>query len=591
MISAIPAKICLGQVLQRLCARVCQQTPGDTAVDYRFEKQPDGSTVLRIGLSDYALMLHPLLNKGMAFTARERELFNLWGLLPPSEISLAIQRTRSAETCQAKRSDMEKYIYLRDLQDSNETLFYSLLGAHLDELMPIIYTPVVGMGCQHYSHIYRRPRGVFVSWPNRNHMDRILANMRFDHVKLIVVSDGERILGLGDQGAGGMGIPIGKLALYTACGGVHPGMTLPVLLDTGTDNPVLQKDPLYIGWQHPRIRGQAYDDFIDLFVQAVKKRFRNVLLHWEDFSRENAGRILDRYREQLCTFNDDIQGTAAAVLGSLLSATHVTGRRLSEQKVVIVGAGSAGCGIARFVSLAMQAEGLSPAAALSHIYLVDREGLLTQGQSLLHFQRPFARSDMDILPLMDVVKQTGAGVLIGVSGQGGAFTEPVIRMMAASVARPVIFPLSNPDTHSEARPADLLAWTEGRAVISTGSPFPPVCFAGETRRVDQTNNAYIFPGLGLALLTLQASRVTDAMLMTAARALAGCSPAKDNPRASLLPPLRTLRAVSLKVALAVAQEILGAGFAQTPGPADLEACLAEAMWTPVYVPYEKESSA
>src|SRR5579885_500402 len=345
-------------------------------MDYQLEKDNDGKPYLKVALTDYALMANSLLNKGMAFTKEERETFGLMGLLPPHVSDIATQRERSYLAVKSKPNNLEKYIYLRDLQDSNETLFYNLVNHHIEELLPIVYTPTVGLGCQRFSHVYRRPRGVFIAYPNRHDMDKILANPRFDKVKAIVVSDGERILGLGDQGAGGMGIPIGKLALYTSCGGIHPASTRPVLLDTGTNNADLRHDPLYIGWRHERVRGEDYDKFIDEFVTAVKKRFPHVLLQWEDFAQINANPILERYRDQICTFNDDIQGTAAVAAGTLFAAIHVTGMNLRDQRIVVAGAGSAGCGISKLIMHAMMDAGLSREEAKNRFFLIDRPGLL-----------------------------------------------------------------------------------------------------------------------------------------------------------------------------------------------------------------------
>jgi len=565
-------------------------------MDYEYTVGQDGKPCLKVRLTDYALMLNPLLNKGMAFTVEERERFNLWGVLPPRQIDLAIQRKRSYEACHSKATDVEKFIYLRDLQDSNETLFYNLVCEHIEELMPIVYTPTVGLGCQRFSHIYRRPRGIFISWPNRAHIDKILANPRFEYVKVIVVSDGERILGLGDQGAGGMGIPIGKLALYTACAGIHPGFTLPVLLDSGTNNPELQADPLYIGWQHERIRGQEYDDFIDLFITGVKKRFPHILLQWEDFAQQNANPILERYRDQLCTFNDDIQGTAAVAAGTLFAAIRVTKSRLRDQRIAVFGAGSAGCGISLLLKQAMIEEGMTETDARSRFFLVDKDGLLLDDNAhLLAFQKPFAQAREMIsswalnnpnqITLEDVVHNVHPTVLIGVSGQAGAFSEKLIREMAKYVARPIIFPLSNPTSRSEATPADLLEWTDDRAIMGTGSPFDSVQKKGKNWRVDQTNNCYIFPGMGLGLIAVKARRVTDAMFMQAAKALAECSPANVNQNDNLLPPLRDIRNVSLKVAIAVAREALSSGLANFTPPGDLALYLENYMWKAEYLPY------
>ena len=567
-------------------------------MDFDFAVDDDGRTYIKTPLTGYALLSNPLLNKGTAFTHQEREALNLIGLIPRNESTLAVQRDRSYETFKNKPSDLEKYIYLRDLQDSNETLFYSLLTHHIAELMPIVYTPVVGLGCERYSHIYRRPRGIYFSYPDRHLIDRILLHPRFNRVKTIVVSDGERILGLGDQGAGGMGIPIGKLALYCACAGIHPSATLPILLDTGTNNPVLLSDPLYIGWHHERIRGAEYDEFIEIFVRAITKRFPSVLLQWEDFAQINATPLLDRYRDRLCTFNDDIQGTAAVAAGTLFAAIQVTGVPLREQRIVVAGAGSAGCGISNLLMKAMIAEGLTEEEARKHFYLVDKDGLLTEATpNLLPFQKPFAQSKANLqswklanenmIVLQDVVTNTHPTLLIGVSGQPGIFTEEVIREMSAHTKRPIIFPLSNPTTRSEATPADLMKWSDERAIIGTGSPFGTVMKNGKPVRVDQTNNCYIFPGIGLGLIAVKANRVTDDMFMAAAKALADCSPTKTDPNASLLPPLEQIREVSLQVALAVAKEAIRAGIAIYEADEQMETHIRRMMWESEYFAYEK----
>lgn len=557
-----------------------------------------GQSYIETSLTDYALVTDPLLNKGMAFPDQERAEFNLFGLIPPENATLTQQRQRSYEAFKSKATDLEKYIYLRDLQDSNETLLYSLICEHITEMMPIVYTPIVGEGCQRFSHTYRRPRGLFLAYPYRDRLDEILANPRFDHVKAIVVSDGERILGLGDQGAGGMGIPIGKLSLYSACAGIHPAATLPILLDTGTNNPDLIKDPLYIGWRHERVRGKEYDDFIEKFVKAIKKRFPHVLLQWEDFAQQNANPILERYRDQLCTFNDDIQGTAAIATGTLLSAVQVTGTPLHDHRVVVLGAGSAGCGISNLMMQAMIADGLSEAEARSRFFLVDRNGLLVEGMTgLMPFQQKFLQPKNAIanwqcdktkeITLEDVVKNVKPTVLVGVSGQPGVFTETVVREMASHVDRPIIFPLSNPTSRSEATPTDLMTWTNGRVVMGTGSPFANIIKDGQTFRVDQTNNAYIFPGMGLGIIAVKAKHVTDKMFMAAAIALANCSPAKQNPKANLLPPLADIRKVSFDVALAVAKEAVTAGLAEKYTTEQLQKLIHDHMWTPDYLPYKK----
>lgn len=550
-----------------------------------------------ICVTDYALLLNPLLNKGTAFNNQERREFKLFGLLPAEESNIFQQRMRSYETFKSKKTDLEKYLYLRDLQDSNETLYYSLLCEHITEIMPIVYTPVVGDACQTFSHIYRRPRGIYIAYPYKNYIDEILANPRFDKIKVVVVSDGERILGLGDQGAGGMGIPIGKLALYCACSGIHPSTTLPILLDTGTNNSELINDPLYIGWRHERVRGKDYDDFIEAFVVALKKRFPHVLLQWEDFALQNATRLLEHYRDQLCTFNDDIQGTATIAIGTLLSTVHVTGIPLHKQRIVILGAGSAGCGIAELIVRAMMDEGVVESVARQQIYMVDRNGLLIEDmENLLPFQQKLLKShqtiahwdcaDQNSVSLFDVVKNLHPHTLLGVSGQAGLFTEAIIREMASHVDRPVILPLSNPITHSEAIPSDLMTWTDNRALIGTGSPFANIIKNGQNFRVDQTNNVYIFPGLGLGLIAVKAKKVTDNMFMVAAKALASCSPAALDVNANLLPPLTEVREVSFKIAFAVAKEAVSSGEADYLSDEDIEQCIKNNVWSPEYVPYK-----
>jgi len=554
--------------------------------------------IIETARSGYELLNDPLLNKGTAFTEAERDAFDLHGLLPPYVTSLDLQVDRRLDAFRGLGDDLQKYIFLRGSQDTNETLFFALLARHIEEMMPIVYTPTVGLGCQQFSRIFRKPRGLFLSFPLKHRIGHILSNPRFDTVEAIVVSDGERILGLGDQGAGGMGIPIGKLALYTACAGLHPSTTLPILLDVGTDNRELLDDPLYIGWRHERMRGAAYDDFVATFVTAVRARLPHVLLHWEDFAFGNANRLLAHYRDQVCSFNDDIQGTAAIAVGTILSAINVTGVALTEQRIAVLGAGSAGTGICALLVRAMIEAGLSEHDALSRFYLVDRDGLLLEGMADLQpFQMPFAQSrdriatwklpSTDRVALADVVGNAQPTVLIGTSGQANSFTEPVVRAMAARVRRPVIFPLSNPTQRSEATPEQLLAWTEGRAVIGTGSPFPPVARDGRPVRIDQTNNAYVYPGVGLGAITVKARRISDGMFLAAARTIAALSPAKHDPRANLLPPLTELRKVSLQVATAVAKAAIDEGLAHPLADRDLIAAIGAKMWEPVYATYRR----
>ncbi|MDD2769229.1 MAG: NAD-dependent malic enzyme [Methylococcus sp.] len=563
-------------------------------IDFEIARDAQtGRETWSVPLKGPLLLNHPLFNKGTAFPEDERRELGLLGLLPPHVDSLDAQLERAYAAFQRKETDLERHIYLRALQDENEVLFYRLMQDYIGEMMPIVYTPTVGEACQQFSHIYRHPRGLFVAYPQRDDVDALLANTPQRDVDVIVVTDGERILGLGDQGAGGMGIPIGKLALYTLCGGIHPARTLPVLLDAGTDNEALLNDPLYMGWRHPRVRGAEYDEFVERFVQAVMRRYPNVLLQWEDFAQANAGPLLERYRDRLCTFNDDIQGTAAVATGTVLAAIKATGARLRDQIIAVFGAGSAGCGISEQLCAAMVRDGLSEAEAHSRFYLVDRPGLLREGLSgLLPFQQPFAQpaarlagwrlGQAGTVGLAEVVSNAHPTVLIGVSGVTGAFTEEVIKAMASRVPHPIVLPLSNPTSRCEALPAQVLAWTEGRALVATGSPFADVAWEGRTIPIPQCNNSYIFPGLGLGILAAGARRVTPGMFMAAAQALADASPASGTPDAPLLPPLTAIRSVSRCIALAVAKEAIAAGLAALPSNADLERLVDERMWTPAY---------
>jgi malate dehydrogenase (oxaloacetate-decarboxylating) len=552
--------------------------------------------VLETALSGFDLMNFPMLNKGTAFTESERTDFALHGLLPPHVGNLEDQAARRLKVLRDFETDFERYAYLRDLQDTNETLFYAMLVRNIEEMMPLVYTPTVGEGCQRFSEIWRKPRGLFLSYPYQHRIREILANHRYDAIRAIVVSDGERILGLGDQGAGGLGIPIGKLALYTACAGIHPQACLPVLLDVGTDNMERLEDPVYVGWRHQRIRGAEYDDFVEAFVSAVIDRWPHVLLQWEDFAGSNAGRLLERYRDRLCTFNDDIQGTAAVAAGTLLAAINVTGTPLTEQRIALFGAGSAGIGVASLLLTAMKNAGLSEAESRRRVYAVDKDGLLVEGMAGIRpAQQPVVQlrsaitdwhlDHADHISLLDVVKNAKPTTLIGVSGQAGAFTEEVVRAMAATVERPVIFPLSNPTSRSEATPEDLMKWTDGRALIGTGSPFAAVSWNGRQVPIDQTNNSYIFPGMGLGILSVSARRVTDTMFMAAAKCLAELSPARSNKSGRLLPPVSELRQVSFAVAKAVALQAIEDGVAAPLGDQTLETRICANVWQPVYLPY------
>jgi malate dehydrogenase (oxaloacetate-decarboxylating) len=564
----------------------------------RQSPQTESGKVCQVSLSGFDLINSPRLNKGTAFSDEERDAFDLHGLLPPHVGSLDEQIERRLEALRDQPDAFHKYSFLRDLQDTNETLFYALSLRNIQEMLPLLYTPTVGEGCQRFSEIWKKPRGLFLSYPNRDRIEQILNHPRYDSVKCIVVSDGERILGLGDQGAGGMGIPIGKMALYTALGGIHPEYCLPILLDVGTDNEARLTSPLYIGWRHNRVRGEEYDAFVDVFVDAVKKRWPHVLLQWEDFARTNATRLLERYRDQLCTFNDDIQGTAAIAAATLLSAINVTGVPLEQQKIVVLGFGTAGIGIANLLLQLMWYKGIPEADARGRIYAIGRYGLVVEnGKGARPEQLPYARKEHEVLgwggtdgeiALEDVIRNAKPTVLIGVSGQPGAFTEEAVREMAKHADRPILFPLSNPVSCSEATPQDLLNWTDGRALIGTGSPFPTASFGGKTVLIDQTNNSYIFPGLALGIIASKARRVTDTMIMAAAKELARLVPTATNKQASLLPSLSDSRQLSRSIAQAVGRRAIQDGQAQVADEDRLERELQANIWEPVYVPYQRQ---
>src|SRR6266481_249652 len=535
----------------------------------------------------------PILNKGTAFTEAERRQLGLEGLLPPHVETLDEQVVRAYEAYQRKNDDLERHIYLRALQDTNEVLFYRLLLDHIEEMTPMVYTPVVALACQQFSHIYRRPRGLFISYPLRDSIPVLLRNRPNPEVDVIVVTDGERILGIGDQGAGGLGIPIGKLSLYSLIGGIRPERTLPIVLDVGTNNKERLNDPEYLGWRHERITGQEYFDFIDQFVQAVKRELPNTCLQWEDFATPHARPILQRYHDELLTFNDDIQGTAAVALGAILGAVKVTGKSLKDQQIVMFGAGSAGIGVADGLRAAIKGEGLSEEEASSHFWVIDKGGLLHSGRKdLTPEQSVYAQPEERVsgwprtsngqIGLADVIGKIEATVLIGLSTVGGAFSEAIVREMARKVERPIIFPLSNPTSKSEAKAEDLIRWTDGRALVATGSPFAPVSYGGRTIPIAQCNNVFIFPAMGLGLVASRARRVTDAMMLAGARALAGNSPALKDSSASLLPPLTDIRRVAAQIAIAVGIEAQKDGLAPKLAEDELRQRVMAAQWTPAY---------
>lgn len=558
---------------------------------------------LYIPFAGPALLETPLLNKGSAFSQQERQEFNLTGLLPHTIETIESQSARAYQQLCSFQSDLDKHIYLRNIQDTNETLFHHLINHHLEEVMPLIYTPTVGEACEQFSKIYRRKRGLLISYPERELIDDMLQNATKRNVKVIVVTDGERILGLGDQGIGGMGIPIGKLALYTSCGGISPAHCLPIVLDVGTNNSELLSDPMYMGWRHPRISGQEYDEFIDAFIEAVKRRWPNVLLQFEDFAQANATPLLERYRDQLCCFNDDIQGTAAVSVGTLLAACLQKGEKLSQQRIVFVGAGSAGCGIAKQIISQMCQEGLSEQQAKQNVFMVDRDGLLTDDMAhLTDFQLPLAHAkhelnewqDVDDFGLNNVVKQSKATVLIGVSGQPGLFSQSIIQSLCANTEQPIILPLSNPTSRVEATPREILQWSHGKAIVATGSPFDPIEFIDakglpQTREISQCNNSYIFPGVGLGVIAAQAERISEPMLMAASKALAKSASQAELKHGAILPSLKDIQQISKQIAFAVAKQAISEELA-LPIPDDaLREKIETTFWQPEYRQYRRTS--
>jgi malate dehydrogenase (oxaloacetate-decarboxylating) len=540
---------------------------------------------------DPDVLLDPLRNKGTAFSEEERTALGLHGILPVAVESVEQQVSRAYASFQEYETALEKHIYLREVQDTNEVLFHRLIADHVAEMLPIIYTPTVALACQVFSRIYRRPRGLFLSYSARDRMREALRNRFQEAVDVIVVTDGERVLGIGDQGIGGMGIPIGKLSLYTAIGGIDPARTLPITLDVGTNDEARLANPGYLGWRHHRVTGANYDAFIDEFVEAVRAELPDALLQWEDFSLDHARPILDRYRDSLLTFNDDIQGTAAVTLATVLAACEVSSTSLTEHRFAFLGAGSAATGVAEYLATALVAMGLPLQEAYARFALVDVSGLLTDDRTDLNAaQRPFATpvgtaalwAKEGRPGLAEVVAGFRPTVLIGLSTAGGAFTEPIVRDMAAQVRRPVILPLSNPSSRAEALPADLLAWTDGRALVATGSPFPPVSTPNGSTLISQCNNAFIFPAMGLAAVAANATRVTDTMFLAAARALAALSPARTSPEAGLLPAVTELSEIAPGIALAVAVQAVTEGVAAQWSASELEERIRNLRWVPDY---------
>jgi malate dehydrogenase (oxaloacetate-decarboxylating) len=563
-----------------------------------IKKVENKEEIIEVDLGPDDILNNPLLNKGTGFTNEERSELGLHGLLPFHTSTIEEQVNRAYAKFQNRSTDIGKYSFLSSLQNRNETLFYYLCSLHPEEMLPYIYTPTVGDASLKYSHIYTENRGIYISYPHKDRMEEIVANIPRDRVDVIVVTDGARILGLGDLGVGGMAIPVGKLSLYSLFGGVDPAYTLPITLDVGTNNKTLINDPLYLGWKNERLNGKEYDDFIDSFVQAVTKRFPNVLIQWEDFAKNQAQPILDRYREKTCCFNDDIQGTAGVVVAGILAAIKGIDADIKEQKVVLFGAGSAGIGIAELITQAMMQEGVSREEAKSKIFVMGRNGLAHTGsEGLDDLKKGFAQreevikewgvEDMQHIPLLETIQHVKPTILIGTSTQPNTFTEEVVTEMKKHVARPIIFPLSNPTSKSEAHPEDLLKWTKGQALIATGSPYAPVVYEGKTYVIGQCNNVFIFPGVGLGVIASGASRVTDRMFLEAADVLSKYAPILNNPYASLFPRLTELRAISKDVAIAVAKEAIKEGICNNP-PQNIEEAVEKSMWDPKYATIKKK---
>ena len=559
--------------------------------EFLFLPGPQRDTV-KIALRGRDVLSDPMINQGTAFTHEERAALGITGLLPGGVMSMEEQIRRVYKQYQSEPTNLAKYTYLNSMRDRNEFLFYRLLTDHIEEMMPIIYTPTIGEAIQEYSHWFHRPRGIYLDIDNPELIESSLLQDRTpaEDIELIVVTDSEGILGIGDQGVGGVAITIGKLSVYVAAAGVHPHHVLPVVLDTGTDNLDLLSDPAYLGVQHPRVRGEEYDEFINKFVKAVKKLFPNAMLHWEDFAAGNATRILNRYRDEICSFNDDIQGTASVVVAAILSAIRSSGTKICEQQIVINGAGSAGIGIANQLVNVMMTEGISEKEARSKFWGLSSRGLLVEDGVLRDFQAPFARSREEVsgwdvenprkITLAEVVENTQPTILIGTSAQAGAFTEKIVKKMAEKVERPIIMPLSNPTTKAEATPEDLINWTDGRALIATGSPFNPVEYKSTTFHIAQANNALVFPGIGLGVIVCKAEKVSDNMIAAASSAVAN---AVTDRRlgASLLPPINHLRSISAQVAIAVVEAAKAEGLARKEVPSPIEAVYKN-TWKPIY---------
>ena len=553
-----------------------------TVKNDRVETALDASEILQ----------NPLLNKGTAFTEEEREELGLYGQLPYKVSTIEEESKRAALNFFSKKKPLSKYTFLSSLQNQNETLFYRFCSEYPEDVLPYIYTPTVGEASLNFSALYQKPRGLYLSYPDRNRIEEIVSKIPKDQIDVVVVTDGSRVLGLGDLGIGGMAISIGKLALYSLFGGIHPARTLPIVLDVGTNNETLLNDPLYLGWKSKRITGKEYEDFIDTFVEAMTKRYPNVLIQWEDFSKETAGPILDKYRNAICCFNDDIQGTAGVTLAGVFAALKGIHQKIKSQRIVFFGAGSAGIGVATLMVKAMMQQRMTYEEAKKAIYVLGRNGLAhTRSKNLDPLKSPFAQKEEAIrswsvkdwqnITLLETIKNAKPTILIGTSTQAGAFTEEVVKEMHKHVKRPIIFPLSNPTSKSEAHPEDLIKWTNGEALIATGSPYTPIQYDQKECLIGQCNNVFVFPGVGQGIIASRATRVTDQMFLKAAEVLSEYAPLLEKPHGSLFPRLDQLRSISRAIAIAIAKEAIKDGICSNP-PTDIEKAVSENMWEPTY---------
>lgn len=566
---------------------------------YRIIREKNGEYVYEIDADGMELLHNPIFNKGSGFTIEERRLFKLEGLLPPAVSTLDMQVARRWESFNEKTSDLEKYIFLRALQDRNETLFYALLLKNIDEMIPIVYTPTVGLACQRFSHIFRFTRGIFLSQDNIDTIDDIFQTLPYTEIEMIVVTDSEGILGIGDQGIGGMGIPVGKLSLYTGGAGIYPANCLPVTLDVGTNNEELLEDPLYLGIRKKRIRGDEYFDFVDKFVKGVKRNFPKTILQWEDFSKQNAFTLMEKYRNEIPSFNDDIQGTGAVTLAGIKGALRIKREKLSGQVFAISGAGAGGIGVARQIRANLMEEGLSREEAGERIYVLDSRGVIHEGRGGVdEYKREFSRKSgfaqgwslesPDSISLLDIVKNGGVGVLIGLSGVGGSFSEELVTELARRVDRPIIFPLSNPTDKTEAVPEDIYRWTDGRAIVATGSPFPDVNYGGKVFVPGQGNNVFIFPGVGLGALLVGAQLITDEMLTVAGQRLSELVSRDRLALNCVYPPMSDLRNLCGEIAVEVARKAMEQGVARkSVDPDKLGEEVKSRMWTPHYARFQR----